>query len=227
MNRKEITEKINDIISRSNSINVINVADEVLTWIKDNVTNFIDNKTKRFKLDLTVKVEDESNTTLGEVYKLQNLYQELPEDPDGNSGADAKKTGYDSLSEDDKFLVDEIIRGRAHLDTITKKCHEAMRESSLRKDLFDAMIYFYELKGAQHGKLLTQKLEGGVDINLFEYDSFPVHVKVTQKTFDEDAEGNVVEKRLDDSAEEYVIPEGFAVWLEISYKPKSVTASLF
>jgi hypothetical protein len=81
-------------------------------------------------------------------------------------------------------------------------------------NLFKRMAYYYELKGISRGKLLIQELEGQVSIVKFEYEAFSVGVKVR-------------DPKKDTTIREYVIPEGFTVWIEIVCNPANPPTSMF
>jgi len=58
------------------------------------------------------------------------------------------------------------------------------------------------------------ELQGAVDIMRFEYEAFDVGVKIS-------------DKRSGEVAKEYVVPEGFVLWLQISFKSNQRQTSLF
>jgi hypothetical protein len=210
-------KEIKDILAESKSINIEDGANEILTWIANNVEEFIDNQKKIFKLDLVLDAEDNVKETMPNIRKLQNLYRAIPEDPTSEiESIDSLDNALDSLSTEDKKLLKDINDCRNELDNITKSIYEKMKTTEeLLNAIFKRMIFYYEIKGVNNGILLLQELEGQVDIIKFEYESFPVSVKVSDTTKHE-------------VVNEYIIPEGFTVWIEIAFtNKKSKNLSMF
>jgi hypothetical protein len=87
-----------------------------------------------------------------------------------------------------------------------------MKSSPLLKDLFKRMSFYYEMKGINNGNILLQEVIGEVDITKFEYEAFPIGVKVLSSDKNKNEEDRVVK--------EYAIPEGFTIWMEIAFKAK-------
>lgn len=221
---------IEEIKLESEGIDSNLIATEVLNWVKDNVINFIDNHAKKFKLDLTIaEPEEGAELSMPETYKLQSLYQRIPDDPESDLSSDEiekNESLYERLGDEEKEFIGSIQECRKALDIVTSEAFEKMNGHPLLKDLFNEMIFYYEIKGVNKGKLLKSDLTGSVGISLFEYDSFPVNVQVFQKNPTENADGEIEEGEKE-LVSERVIPEGFSVWLEISYRPVTRSASLF
>jgi len=232
-----VKKTIPEIRSDMDTIDPSKVAKEIITWIINNVENFIDNQSKTFKLDLVV----DGSEVMKETKRLQDLYRAIPDDE-----------GCTVQEIDDAQLL------RRALDELVEAVFQNMqdRKSALKK-LFIKMKYYYEklIPDADHkkraieideelkavvklqsqtssekesrelkikaltlideGKSLInyEDLHGSVSIINFEYDAFSVGVKVGAKDGKE--------------AQQYTIPEGFAVWLRISLMQKPIQTALF
>jgi hypothetical protein len=205
---------ITSIIEKSKTIDAQKAAKEVLTWVANNVEEFIDNQRKMFKLDLIIDAEDGAEETLPVVRALQNLYRSIPDDPVQCEGKDGLsfQSILDSLSQEDKDLISEIQRCKDELDAISKEIYQSIKEEKdLLNSLFKRMSFYYEIQGVSNGRLLIEELEGSVDVIKFEYEDFPVSVKVTNSG------GEDISK--------YVIQEGFTVWIEIAFQSKQKNMS--
>ncbi len=217
-NIASITEKIDDILSRANDIDPKSISKEILTWLIGGVEYFIDNHSKMFKIDLVI--DESSAANFPETKKLQDLYKEIPDD-------DIDGTDMDSLSDKDKTRLELIGESRNSLDLITETAHKAMKEQTeLLKTLFERMSFYYELKGVYKGEFLIDKLAGGVAVLKFEYDSFSVPVVIKTKNVIEREDGSIDEGAAT-SVREYVIPDGFSVWIEIAFSSVKKRAALF
>ena len=174
------------------------IATEILIWLTKNVENFIDNQTKQFKIDLILDKESKTVEEMEETKKLQDLYQALP----------------DSNEED-------VEIARKNLDETTAKAYKNLTtKKDLLEKLFERMAYYYELVGVSKGKMLINKLVGSVSITKFEYESFLEYAQ------GEDGE-RFGEKKSDKLIREYTIPEGFTIWIEIAFTPKTLPKSIF
>ncbi len=214
-----IKEKIDDILIRAKEINTSAAAVEVLNWLINSVEYFIDNHSKMFKIDLVI--DESSFESFPETKKLQDLYREIPDDE--MSGDD-----MDSLSESDKARLEIIGESRSKLDLITANIHSSMKEQNeLLKTLFERMSFYYELKGVYKGEFLIDKLAGGVGVLKFEYDSFSVPVTIKIKKVIERPDGSAEEDPNETSVREYVIPDGFSVWIEIAFSSVKKRAAMF
>lgn len=234
--------RIQSIISASESISSDKVGREVLVWVIANVENFIDNQTKIFKLDLIVDNVNE----MQETKKLQDLYKSIPD-----------------KDECDESIIEESEKCRRILDNITNDAFEYIKTCNfLLIELFNRMSFYYgriikspenkdralkideELKELfykkenasiedkqeiqnqivnkiKEGESLVRfsELEGIASITKFEYDAFEVGVKIKDANNEENQERKVLK--------EYVIPEGFSVWVEINFKNKQRPTSMF
>ena len=63
------------------------------------------------------------------------------------------------------------------------------------------------------------EVEGSVNITKFEYDAFEVGVQIKDANNEEGEERKILK--------DYVIPEGFTIWLEINFKNKQRPTSMF
>lgn len=217
-------KSIDDILNEIGEIDVEEASSEILKWMANNVEEFIDNQKKIFKLDLTIDAEDGASETMPSIRKLQDLYRAMPNDPESADGSsiDNLDEAINSLSKKDLAFIDELQACREELDTVTSRVFDAMKANhELLRALFKRMIFYYELQGVSKGNLLLQELDGEVDINKFEYESFPVAVQVTEPKVEihNPSDGSVTQKGGDVSYE-YTIPEGFTIWLEIAFRPK-------
>lgn len=209
-------KSIVQILNESEFIDVEKASTEVLQWVTNNVEEFIDNQKRIFKLDLIIDAEEGAEETMHETKKLQDLYRAIPEDPELDvEDADAVESMYDSLTDEQKEVLQQIQDCRDALDQVTSNVHDAILANTEKlNELFDRMGFYYEMKGVDRGTLLVQEMSGEVDILKFEYESFPVAVKVLVR---KDMVGNLLpdEKVVFD---EYMIPEGFTIWLEVAFK---------
>ena len=210
--------EIKDILEKANEIDTDKIAKEMLTWLINNVENFIDNQKREFKIDLIL-----DSDTMSESTKLQNLYRAIPEE-------DTKSIELDKIDnisdiESNRFL--EVNKCRKALDKITKKCHSSMKwQKELLEMLFKRMIFYYEMVGVSKGNVLLKELTGAVSITEFDYEAFSVNVQLSSAKvgIQRENEMEVVEVGKE---REYDIPEGFAIWLEIAFKDTIQRPNLF
>jgi hypothetical protein len=238
---------IEAILERSEGVDVVEAAKELLRWLEANVEGYIDNKVKAFKLDLVIDSEDEDMQNLK---LMQDLYRAIPDD----------KLTEDKLKEiEGTEELDRLVACRAHLNQITDDIFRVARNGSetreLRDELFKRLIYYYEIAGVtKEGIILEKQLTGNVDILQFEYEAFNVGVRIyksnKQKEVEEflrqnrerSIEAGEIQEELEEVMEntenetnedgkellnEYVIEEGFTVWIELAYKENSRPTSLF
>ena len=214
---------IPEILSKCEDIDVSSAAKEILTWIANNVEEFIDNQRRMFKLDLIVDAEDGAQESLPTVRKLQNLYRAIPDDPVSitDNCEFSFQAALDAMRPEDSLFMDKIQNCKNKLDEVSDKIYKAIKEEDeLLNALFKRMAFYYEIQGINNGNLLLQEVDGEVDIIKFEYEAFPVSVQVTApKTETTNEDGSVIHGG-GEAVTEYVIPEGFTVWLEIAFKAK-------
>ena len=210
--------KIQEIIDKSKEIDPKKVSSEILTWLANNVENFIDNQKREFKIDLILESEAMSEST-----KLQELYRSIPEEDDET----ISMTEIGNISDIKANRFTEVNKCRKSLDKVTKQCFTEMNKNEeMLQALFKRMIFFYELVGISKGTLLVKRLEGAVTIRQFDYEAFSVDVRIVQKKEVENQNGELVTEEVGE-AKTYEIPEGFAVWLEIAYKDTIQRPTLF
>jgi len=214
---------IEEIITLSSDVNPDKAANEVLDWLLLNVTNFIDNKEKEFRIDLII--EENSSENMENIKLLQDLYRAIPDD---SEFVDAEKIEeifasgkLDDAFEDEDFK--KLVACREALDNIVFEVHDKMRESDKLKELYEKMIYFYEMIGINEGQPLLKELEGEVDIIEFEYEAFSISVLVNEGLIDEH-DNEVSEKK---TITQYAVPEGFSILLEIAFIDKSRSFGIF
>jgi hypothetical protein len=247
---------MDEILNDAKNINVKASSNEILTWIINNVENFMDNHMHTFKLDLVL----ESSENMLEIKKLQDLYRALPDDKDlfvhGTTQEvfDHHEEEYAKKNKElEKYQECRII-----LDGLTKNILGEMKDSKdLLEQLYKRMSFYYEkiipsdenrqvaerideelkqliikkqnsngkekeeiqqaiLEKVEEGQRLVkfQEVEGVVDIINFEYEPFSVNVDIN-------------ETKNDEKMKQYVIPEGFTCWVQISVKNKMKPLSMF
>jgi len=222
---------IPEIIARSEKIDVTLASKEILTWIANNVEEFIDNQRRMFKLDLIVDAEEGSQETLPTVRALQNLYRAIPEDPVSVNNLDncSFQSALDAMTEEDSAFMEKIQNCKSILDEVSANVYKAIKEEKeLLQAIFKRMSFYYEIAGVSNGNLLLQELDGEVDVIKFEYEAFPVAVQVTSSKTEKINEDGTITCSGGEAISEYVIPEGFTVWIEIAFKAKQkMMSSLF
>lgn len=209
--------KLSEIIKEKDEVDPEKVAEEILNWLTENVTTFIDNHQKKFIINIVVADEDqEDSVKMPHSRKLQNLFRAIPEP---NVVMDESGENEEQQEENNEFsdLIDESSPSevRAELHQIVEEAFEKMKsKEELLDKLFSAMIYFYELQGIYQGEYLTKSLVGEVAINYFSFEAFSVGVSLQDKETQE-----VMKK--------YIIPESFAIDIEIAYREKTPSTSIF
>ena len=215
---------IDDILNDAEKIDVDLIASQVLDWATENVENYVDNHVTSFKLDLALDNCDE----MSEAKKLQDLYRAIPY-------ADSDiHVNLDDIEEFENNVVDsenekECQACKDKLDLITKKAFDSVQSDKIRlQKLFKRLVYYYEMKGVKDGVPIIQEQEGFVKILRFEYEAFSVGVKVVEGLDIVDKQTNEIVKQGDkEIVKEYVIPEGFTLWIQLVHKPKARPISLF
>lgn len=223
MNKLEKVEnKISKIVTASTDIIPEKVSSEILDWVAENVVYFIDNKNRMFKLDLII--DDSKADMFPETKKLQDLYHSIPDNEIAGVNESKLKTKKDwtkQFSPSELSILEACGECRNQLDKITEKVHAVMRKDEERlAKIYEKMSYFYELKGINKGEFLIQELNGAVDIMRFDYEAYSVPVKVMKKEYVQREDGTLTETDKE-TVSEYTIPEGFSVWLEISFRAQA------
>jgi hypothetical protein len=235
---------IQKIINDSKLISSDKIGQEVLVWVISNVENFIDNQNKIFKLDLIVDDVKE----MQETQKLQDLYRAIPDK------ADVLEENILEQSEKCRRNLDEITNNAFKYiqtcDILLNQLFERMsfyygriiksQENKAKAFKIDEELkeLFNQKENAlteQHKKDIQNKIvakikegedlikfievEGSVNITKFEYDAFEVGVQIKDANNEEGEERKILK--------DYVIPEGFTIWLEINFKNKQRPTSMF
>jgi hypothetical protein len=243
-------KSVSDILLESEKLNPQSISNEILDWVINNVESFIDSESKNFKLDIVLDSEE----SMLEAKKLQDLYRAIPDDPS------------DLEDEDDADdIIEKCQQCRSKLNSITQSVLELMRKDEERNDkLFQRMSFYQEkiilnpenkkraleidetLKNLiqrkeeikdenerqkiqdkitaciQEGETLINfsKLEGKCSIISFEYEAFSVGVRMQDGSSVKNEKNKKVYK-------EYVIPEGFTIWIQIVSKVKQRPTTMF
>ena len=236
-----MNEKIETIINNSKSISPEKIGQEVLAWVISNVENFIDNQNKVFKLDLVV---DEAEG-MEESKKLNDLYKAIPDDEEScektidesekcrrildeitNKAFEYIKNNVllEKLFERMSFYYGRVIKSpenKARAIQIDKELKELFhkKENASTEDKLEIQKQIVEK--IQEGERLVKfsELDGIVSITKFEYDAFEVGVQIKDANNEEGEERKILK--------DYVIPEGFTIWLEINFKNKQRPTSMF
>ena len=236
-----MNEKIETIINNSKSISPEKIGQEVLAWVISNVENFIDNQNKVFKLDLVV---DEAEG-MEESKKLNDLYKAIPDDEEScektidesekcrrildeitNKAFEYIKNNVllEKLFERMSFYYGRVIKSpenKARAIQIDKELKELFykKENASTEDKLEIQKQIVEK--IQEGERLVKfsELDGVVSITKFEYDAFEVGVQIKDANNEEGFKRKILK--------EYVIPEGFTIWLEINFKNKQRPTSMF
>lgn len=211
----EIKNTLNNILEAAKSISPETIAKEILSWTADNVVYFIDNKAKRFKLDLIV---DESKIDIfPETKKLQDLYRSLPDEKQMfGTDHDPDSDWTNKLSPEEEEILQLIGDCMTGLDKTTELAFIEMNKAEdLLEKVYKKMAYFYEVKGFKDGAFLLQDMNGAVKVLRFDYEAFSVPVVVT-KTNTKKNEDGTISADTKEIINTFVIPEGFSLWIEIS-----------
>jgi hypothetical protein len=218
-------KELEEIHELAKNVDTDKAAEEVLGWLTENVAHFIDNKEKEFRIDLVI--EENSGEKMENIKLLQDLYRAIPDDSDyvdAEKVADLMANGsLDDVFEDEDFK--KLVECREALDNLSFAVHDKMRESEKLQDLYQAMIYYYEMIGINAGQPLLKDLNGEVDIVEFEYESFNVAVTTVEGIVDvNDETATAKEKKV---VQQYTIPEGFTMVVEIAFMDQSRTLGMF
>jgi hypothetical protein len=253
--------EISRILEEAKNINVSSVAEEILTWLTNNVENYVDNRTKTYKINLVIDTNEMPMTK-----KLQDLYGAIPDDDLEGTPYSLDQKNVEHCTKNEK-IMEEGSKCRRELDKIVERVYEEINNFPQQLDvLFKRLIFFYEkiimnpdnkkraleideeLKALIYGKedapveekkkiqeeivklikegeslIKYEEFSGVVTITKFDYEAFSVGVTLSSKPTEEEIELGAQSEVM----KEYVIPEGFVVWMEISYKLKVRPASIF
>lgn len=199
---------VEDILNDVKTIDLKKISNEILQWTCDNVENFIDNQNKMFKIDFTI-----NSTDMPETKKLQDLYGAVPEDHQEDTTEAPLNTMID------------IMNCRAELNKITDLVfNDIVSNQEMLDKLYKKMIFYYEMVGLKNGVPIIRELEGKVTIDKFEYEAFTVPVKLSRPEV-RNEEGDLITEAQ--TVREYVIPEGFTLWLTIHFQDVKKPTSIF
>jgi len=215
---------LEDIIADAKNINTEVVALEVIGWAIENVENYVDNTVKMFKLDLVLDAEE----TMQETKKLQDLYRAIPNDEDliGEemvlSLKALEKAGKPlNMNDETEGILKSIQECREILDKVVEEAHNKIGELTEYVDkLSERLVYYYEMKGVRNGVPLIQDLIGTASVIKFEYEAFNVGVRIRSAVEETENKDGSISTSGGELVNEYVVPEGFTVWIEIAFKDK-------
>ena len=199
------TKTSEEIVKDSEQIDPAKVSDEILTWLANNVENFIDNQEKIYRIDILLdETPVDELIDIANIKALQNLYRALP---DINGEDEEPDPNFES--------IEKTNEARDCLDLITFNVLEDMKNNTSKlNELFNRMKYYYELRAVCRGELIEDQIEGSIDILDFKYDNFSVNVGI------KDTVANEIVK-------EYIIPDAFSILFEIGYRREEAPLSLF
>jgi len=215
---------LEDIIADAKNIDTKMVALEVIGWAIENVENYVDNTVRMFKLDLVLDAVE----TMQETKKLQDLYRAIPNDEDliGEEvvlSLKARENAGKPLNMDKKTekILKSIQECREILDKVVEEAHNEIGELTEYVDkLSERLVYYYEMKGVRNGVPLIRDLIGTASIIKFEYEAFNVGVRIRSAVQEIENEDGSLRHTGGELVNEYVVPEGFTVWIEIAFKDK-------
>jgi hypothetical protein len=194
-----------EIVSKATKIDPAAASKEVLTWLNDNVQEYVDNQRKTYRLYVTVA----DSTGMPNISDLQALYLaiESPEDSEDKEGIAREGRCLDVL------------------DDITEKVYDIMAsDKEGLQTLYNSLIYYYEMIGfsSKSGPVL-QEFSGYVDMKLFLYEPISIDVIVSEGSQSVDAQGNpcVLSESEREVIRKETIPEGFGIEFVIKAWPKA------
>ena len=136
----EVTKmRISDILEEAKSIEPKLIAEEILSWLVNNVESYVDNQTKLYKIDLVIDSDEMPMTK-----KLQDLYMAIPDDdlegtPLSFGCKDFEKDAYNEK------VMKESSDCRRELDKVVEKAYEEIKSNpNSTEGLFKRLIFFYE-----------------------------------------------------------------------------------
>jgi hypothetical protein len=230
---------VGNIIEESKTINPSLVSSEVLEWVTINVENFIDDNMKVFKLDLVL----DATEGMQETKKLQDLYRSIPDESIKTPKLELEKLSscrrildeitekvhYDMTHNEEAmnklfermiFYYEKIIpnpdnKKRAlEIDAHIKDLIDKKDKSNSEKVKEKIQKQILEKIDERVKLLQFQKFEGKATIPKFEYESFEMDVMIR------DSQSKEISKQ-------YHVPEGFSIWIELSYGIKKRQTAMF
>jgi hypothetical protein len=137
--------EIADIAEASKDIDTKAIAEEILSWLHNNVENYVDNQMKLYKIDLVIDSDEMPMTK-----KLQDLYSAIPEDEAEDDGAPKLLEELELPSQEGEG--NEIVTSwgdasdcRRELDKVVERAYDEIQNNHDKSnDLFKRLIFFYE-----------------------------------------------------------------------------------
>lgn len=199
---KNIIDKLQ---KRVKNIDIKKSAVEILSWLIDNVEQYIDNKETVFSLYFPIKKDNMPN--MNQTFNLGSLYLEFEKEKLKNERECLK-------------ILDDIVN-------LIKQ--EIIDNKELLEKLFKRLIWYYEMIGfnMKTGPVI-QEMDGYVSINNFFYEPIGLDIIVTKKYNKQLPDGTLIEsdKKPEIIKKEH-IPEGFVVEIEIKKWAKQNITSVF
>ena len=237
---------IEDILEDTKKIDAKKIANEVLNWTIANVENFIDNQSKIFKLDLVMDVAVGTEETK----KLQDLYRAIPEDNQFELEKSEKcrrildeitKEAFGYMKDSSNLLKNLFDRMVFYYERVIPSPENKRRALAIDEELKELFNKKEQANDSEKTKLQAEivakikegeqlvkftQLEGNVSITNFDYEAFSVGVQIKEGQ-NPNEDGEVEENAERKILKSYNIPEGFTLWVEISFKHKQRPTVMF
>lgn len=185
------------------------VADEVFSWLLNNVNDYVDNSDTSYMLYFSGKILDEL-PAIGSFYRI---YDSMPRGEEGNPESQAVEERCIDAYENCVHSVTEMIKN----------------DSENLEKLFEKLIFFYDTKIMTDGVNIvpfTEKLDGYIEMDGLIFEPFPVEMEVKRKDVTVDKDGKEVGKGKVTVVKKITIEPGFCVQFEIVYwRPVGNTSS--
>jgi len=239
---------IEEILKEAKTIDPLKVCNEILAWLITNVENYVDSDNKIFKLDLIL----DNVIGMFETTKLQDLYRSIPDDDNmtekeldeatkcreeldkitlkAHEHIKGAKEVLEVLFKRMIFYYEKIVispenkRKALAIDEDLKQLIKEKESASNKEEIQNKIT-----AKIKEGEALVkfEKLDGVVNVSQFVYEAFSVGVQIkANKHTEEEVEEKGIEQEKE-IVNEYNIPEGFALWLELTYKHKTRPTSIF
>lgn len=253
----DFMEIVDQIVDDSKSIKPEIIAKEVMAWLINNVENYIDSDTKSFKLDLvldskeglleTQKLQElyrsiPDNDSLIDAEKDKKLIDKCEKcrrilDEVTAKAYEIMKNSNDDISKLFNkmiFFYERIIpspENKKRAIEIDAELKELFKQKELTEDkerLKDLQNKVVEKIKEGESLVKFEEFDGTVDISNFSYDAFEVGVKIVHAK--EGPSDTLIGDMAEEEkvvAKEYIVPEGFTVWIELHYRPKLRPTTMF
>lgn len=224
------------IIEEAKSVDPKTISEEVITWLINNVEAYIDNQIKIFKIDLVL----DTSAGMAETRKLQDLYRAIPDEEDGDEIQKCKKVldnltikAYNSMKESKELLEKLFDRMIFYYEKVIPS--QVNREKALKIDADLKELFLSKDKAKTDGQkkkiqekivekikegealVKFEKLIGTAGIAKFDYEAFDIAVQIRDPN-----------RREEDSVvRSYSVPEGFSLWLELSFRSELKPVAMF